>query len=140
MRPTPIPLHRRPVSAGRIFGVCGLVAALVVVVTAVAGVGAADAQECRRNYYPCSLNRGGKLDPANPGCCWNPAAGKGNINLQRCPSGFYKCDLNRDGKLDPERPGCCLSDARLKRDVVKLGTAGNGIGVYRFRYRWSDQA
>lgn len=29
------------------------------------------AGSCRRNYYPCSLNKHGRVDPANPGCCWN---------------------------------------------------------------------
>ena len=32
------------------------------------------------------------------------------------------------------------SDIRLKHDIVKLATLGNGIGIYRFRYHWSDQA
>ena len=32
------------------------------------------------------------------------------------------------------------SDIRLKHDIVKLGALGNGIGLYRFRYTWSDQA
>ena len=139
--------HLPPVSAGLIFGIRGVVAAtlaavviaLPAVVITMAGVETANAQ-CRKNYYPCSLNRGGKIDPANPGCCWSPAAGAGNRNLQTCPSGFYKCDLNKDGPIDPKRPGCCLSDIRLKHDVVKLGTLGNGIGIYRFRYNWSDQA
>ena len=40
-------------------------------------------------------------------------------------------------------PGSLLlplpSDRRLKRDVVLLGDAGNGIALYRFKYAWSDQ-
>jgi hypothetical protein len=32
------------------------------------------------------------------------------------------------------------SDARLKRDVVKVDRLENGIGLYRYRYIWSDQA
>ena len=139
--------HLPPVSAGLIFGIRGVIAAtlaavviaLTVVVITMAAGGTANAQ-CRKNYYPCAMNKGGVLDKANPGCCWSPAAGPGNINLQSCPKGFYKCDLNKDGALDPKRPGCCLSDIRLKHDVVKLGTLGNGIGIYRFRYNWSDQA
>jgi hypothetical protein len=27
----------------------------------------------------------------------------------------------------------------LKNDVVRLGTVGDGIGLYRFQYNWSDQ-
>ena len=30
------------------------------------------------------------------------------------------------------------SDARLKRDVVRLGALPSGLPVYRFRYVWSD--
>lgn len=30
-----------------------------------------------------------------------------------------------------------MSDRRLKRDIVKLGTRPDGIGVYAFRYLWS---
>jgi hypothetical protein len=32
-----------------------------------------------------------------------------------------------------------FSDIRLKRDVVELVRLDNGIGLYRYRYRWSDQ-
>jgi hypothetical protein len=28
------------------------------------GGGTANAQACRKNYYPCSLNAGGRIDPA----------------------------------------------------------------------------
>jgi hypothetical protein len=31
------------------------------------------------------------------------------------------------------------SDIRLKRDIVEVGHLDNGIGLYRFRYNWSDQ-
>jgi hypothetical protein len=31
------------------------------------------------------------------------------------------------------------SDIRLKRDIVELARLDNGIGVYRYRYVWSDQ-
>ena len=31
------------------------------------------------------------------------------------------------------------SDVRLKRDIVLLGRLPNGIGLYRYRYVWSDQ-
>jgi hypothetical protein len=67
--------------------------------------GTATAQACRKNYYPCSLNAGGKIDPNNPGCCWQPLAGPPNTSA--CPKSFYACDLNKDGRLDPKHPGCC---------------------------------
>jgi hypothetical protein len=31
-----------------------------------------------------------------------------------------------------------FSDRRLKREIVKLGTAPNGLSVYQYRYLWSD--
>src|SRR5688572_19004032 len=31
-----------------------------------------------------------------------------------------------------------LSDARLKRDIERLGEVEPGIGLYRFRYLWSE--
>jgi hypothetical protein len=30
------------------------------------------------------------------------------------------------------------SEIRLKRDITKVGEVENGIGLYRFRYIWSD--
>jgi opacity protein-like surface antigen len=30
------------------------------------------------------------------------------------------------------------SDVRLKRDIVLLGRRGDGLGIYRFRYLWSE--
>jgi hypothetical protein len=32
------------------------------------------------------------------------------------------------------------SDVRLKRDIVRVGRLDNGIGLYRYRYLWSEQA
>ena len=32
-----------------------------------------------------------------------------------------------------------FSDIQLKHDVVRIGTVAEGIGLYRFRYNWSDQ-
>jgi hypothetical protein len=32
-----------------------------------------------------------------------------------------------------------LSDIRLKRDIVEVGHLDNGLGLYRYRYLWSDQ-
>ncbi|HWX29001.1 MAG TPA: tail fiber domain-containing protein [Steroidobacteraceae bacterium] len=31
-----------------------------------------------------------------------------------------------------------VSDARLKRDIVLVGRLDNGLGLYRYRYLWSD--
>lgn len=33
----------------------------------------------------------------------------------------------------------CGSDIRLKRDIVQVGCLDNGIGLYRYRYKRSDQ-
>jgi hypothetical protein len=30
------------------------------------------------------------------------------------------------------------SDIRLKRDIAQVGELDSGIGLYRYRYRWSD--
>ncbi len=32
-----------------------------------------------------------------------------------------------------------FSDIRLKRDIIELARLDNGIGLYRYRYNWSDQ-
>jgi hypothetical protein len=32
-----------------------------------------------------------------------------------------------------------FSDIRLKRDIVEMTRLDNGIGLYRYRYIWSDQ-
>lgn len=31
------------------------------------------------------------------------------------------------------------SDIRLKRDIIQVARLDNGIGLYRYRYKWSDQ-
>jgi Chaperone of endosialidase/SLBB domain len=36
-------------------------------------------------------------------------------------------------------PPVIVSDIRLKRDIVKLAYLDNGLGLYRYRYNWSDQ-
>jgi|GEM_PF-749313 uncharacterized caspase-like protein len=35
--------------------------------------------------------------------------------------------------------GSCASDTRLKHDIVRVGRTANGLGLYRFRFNWSDQ-
>ena len=32
-----------------------------------------------------------------------------------------------------------VSDVRLKQDIIRLGRLDNGINVYRYRYKWSDE-
>ena len=87
------------------FGIFGLLAALAVgMITVTGDVSTADAQVCRKNYYRCDLNRGGRIDPANPNCCWSPLAGPPS---RSCPRNFYRCDLNAGGRIDPKHPGCC---------------------------------
>jgi hypothetical protein len=79
-----------------------ILSALWIIAASMSG-GAAHAQACRTNYYPCSLNAGGRIDSENPSCCWSPAAGPPNS----CPRNYYKCDLNVGGRVDPSHPGCC---------------------------------
>jgi hypothetical protein len=35
--------------------------------------------------------------------------------------------------------GKTASDIRLKQDIMHLGRLDNGINLYRYRYKWSDQ-
>jgi hypothetical protein len=35
--------------------------------------------------------------------------------------------------------GTCISDIRVKRDIFQLVRLDNGIGLYSYRYNWSDQ-
>jgi hypothetical protein len=54
------------------FGIFGLLAALAAgMITVVGDASTANAQECRKNYYRCDLNAGGRVNPEHPGCCWN---------------------------------------------------------------------
>ena len=32
-----------------------------------------------------------------------------------------------------------MLDVNAKRDIVKVAALGNGLSLYRFRYRWSDR-
>src|SRR5436309_3280721 len=34
---------------------------------------------------------------------------------------------------------CHGSDIRLKREIDRIGLLGNGVGLYRFKYLWSEQ-
>jgi hypothetical protein len=31
-----------------------------------------------------------------------------------------------------------ISDARLKRDITLVGRRDDGLGIYRYKYLWSD--
>jgi hypothetical protein len=33
---------------------------------------------------------------------------------------------------------CVVSDTRLKRDIAQVGELDSGVGLYRYRYLWSD--
>ena len=35
--------------------------------------------------------------------------------------------------------GRCASDIRLKRDIKQVARLDNGLALYRYRYKWSDQ-
>ncbi len=84
----------------------GILGVLTLAIITIATVDSADAQTCRKNYYQCNLNAGGRIDPANPGCCWSPLAGR--PSTVTCKPNYYRCDLNAGGRLDPFNPGCCL--------------------------------
>ena len=75
------------------FGILGKLAALAVgMITVTGDVSTADAQVCRKNYYRCDLNRGGKIYPANPNCCWTPPCGP---PFQILPEEFLQVRLER---------------------------------------------
>ena len=54
----------------------------------------------------------------------------GSSSLKSCPLGVLP-NGNCEAPL-------LLSDRRLKRDIVLLARLDNGIGLYRYRYLWSD--
>ena len=59
--------------------------------------------------------------------------------------------LSGGGHREPSRPaphhsepggcsgGTCYSDIRLKHDISLLGRTDEGLGLYRYRYNWSEQ-
>jgi hypothetical protein len=55
--------------------------------------------------------------------------GKGKGNGNGNGNGFGNGNGNGKGKK---------SDIRLKRDIALVGRLSNGLGLYRFRYLWSD--
>jgi Chaperone of endosialidase len=58
-------------------------------------------------------------------------AGKGKSTIASVPPGPPE-----DGGLGCNP--CPVSDIRLKRDIALLDRLPNGLGVYRYRYLWSD--
>ncbi|RVK16077.1 tail fiber domain-containing protein [Sinorhizobium medicae] len=44
---------------------------------------------------------------------------------------------NNDNAPEPDANEA--SDRRLKRDIARLAELANGLGIYRFRYLWSDE-
>ena len=101
------------------FGIFGLLAALGIgMITVTGDVSTADAQVCRKNYYRCDLNRGGRIDPANPNCCWSPAAGPPSTS---CPRKFYKCDLNVARPL-PRVGDLLIADGSERRSTKRIPT------------------
>lgn len=51
-----------------------------------------------------------------------------------------KAVTTTDGILISHNLHSLLSDVRAKRDIVAVGQLANGIGLYRYRYLWNDQA
>ena len=46
--------------------------------------------------------------------------------------------LSASFELLPDQRYLQPSDARLKRDVARVGRLANGLPLYRYRYLWSD--
>ena len=45
-----------------------------------------------------------------------------------------------EGKADIICSPACPSDVRLKHDITPVGELASGLGLYRYRYLWSDTA
>ena len=54
-------------------------------------------------------------------------------NAQKTPTGFMGANCRRTAF------GIQCSDMRLKHDIIRVGTAANGLALYRFKYLWSGQ-
>jgi hypothetical protein len=60
------------------------------------------------------------------------------LHLERANA--ITCSPNSHSVSSPPPPHCVKnSDSRLKRDIEAVGQLANGIGLYRFRYHWSDE-
>jgi hypothetical protein len=57
--------------------------------------------------------------------------------LTQAPAKHAAC--RGGGNIRAAKQGCgSVSDIRLKRDIVLVGRLDNGLGLYRYRYLWSD--
>jgi hypothetical protein len=50
----------------------------------------------------------------------------------------YPHQLNPYQQISPTGTPWIFSDIRLKRDITLVGHLGDGLGLYRYRYVWSD--
>lgn len=68
---------------------------------------------------------------------------KGETATEYSITGGLQFDLSGFGKAPPRYTGAdrfwYFSDARLKRDIRKVGQLANGLNLYRYRYLWSDK-
>ncbi|MBI4367736.1 MAG: tail fiber domain-containing protein [Deltaproteobacteria bacterium] len=64
----------------------------------------------------------------------------GEINSPNNNSPFFTYNANAGSQTETSvNFGLFIqSDRRLKRDIVALGTRDDGLGLYRYRYLWSD--
>lgn len=49
-------------------------------------------------------------------------------------------DWGNDASADYSSAAIFVSDARLKRDIALIGRRDDGLGIYSYRYLWSDTA
>jgi hypothetical protein len=97
-------------------------------------------------WYPDGAP-GGPAGPGGPppGPGWGPPGpGWGPGGPHHGPGGGHRPGPGGGlhpgpGGWPPGGPGAAASDLRLKRDVVELTRLDNGLGLYRYRYVWSNQ-
>jgi hypothetical protein len=75
-----------------------------------------------------SRNSINSINVQQAGQAWQPRIGPGSSIRMKT---MANC-IGAMGRL-------CASDIRLKRDIVLLAHLNNGLGLYRYRYSWSDQ-
>lgn len=54
------------------------------------------------------------------------------------PANFPLADFKVD-RYQPVTLKLPVSDIRLKRDILEVARLDNGLGLYRYRYLWSDE-
>lgn len=62
-------------------------------------------------------------------------AGQNSANTVAAAGQYSKGKGSSQGGIIPG----LFSDRRLKRDVTKLGEYDDGLGIYRYKYLWSDE-